>query len=619
MNRKILFALVLFILISLPSLSSLSTQSDDGNVVVISIDGARADFLFRLMEEGMLPNLQNLASRGSMAAFSVSVLPSLTAVAHASISTGAWPGTTGIVSNYFHVVTDPIYKGTDGFGAPLKAEAIWITAIENGKSVATIGWPCTDADDPERRGDWTVSWGTRDAYSYSKDIKSWWWKDANWVMGDVISYSTPKEAYFYLKVGWKKYYVNILAIDTTDDLEENYDAVYFDDDKDLTNGYYGGPLRLGDWCPIELPNPERSGSWVKIMVFKPDLSAFNLFLGAVWHTNAYPEELEEYINDEFGFFPGDPDYYALEHGYIDEITYLEQAERLADWLADITIYLIEEYDPDLVLAYQPQVDECEHQFLLVDPRQLGYTPERSEEYIGYLEWAYELADENVGGIVGAAGYDSTFFVISDHGMAPIHTVVYINEILKEAGLLVTYTKGSWTYIDTSATKAYAFTSGAAAHIYINLEGREPTGIVPPEEYREVQRQIVELLQSVRDPETGEEVFDIITIKEMTKAFHLYNENTGDVFVTTRKGYTLSYQYWVGIQFEPSTYYGQHGYNPLIPELYATFIACGPRIRHTIIAPIRIIDIAPTVCYALNIPPPADAEGRVLHQIFVHHP
>jgi len=63
MNRKILFALVLFILISLPSLSSLSIQTDDGNVVVISIDGARADFLFRLMEEGRLPNLQNLASR----------------------------------------------------------------------------------------------------------------------------------------------------------------------------------------------------------------------------------------------------------------------------------------------------------------------------------------------------------------------------------------------------------------------------------------------------------------------------------------------------------------------------------------------------------------------------
>ena len=47
-------------------------------------------------------------------------------------------------------------------------------------------------------------------------------------------------------------------------------------------------------------------------------------------------------------------------------------------------------------------------------------------------------------------------------------------------------------VDTSKSKAYAVASGAIAHIYINLEGRERNGIVSKEEYPEVQKEIMDI-------------------------------------------------------------------------------------------------------------------------------
>ena len=48
---------------------------------------------------------------------------------------------------------------------------------------------------------------------------------------------------------------------------------------------------------------------------------------------------------------------------------LEQADRLVDFLTRAELLALARSDWDLLLMYQPEIDETGHEFLLVDPRQ----------------------------------------------------------------------------------------------------------------------------------------------------------------------------------------------------------------------------------------------------------
>ena len=82
-------------------------------------------------------------------------------------------------------------------------------------------------------------------------------------------------------------------------------------------------------------------------------------------------------------------------------------------------------------------------------------------------------------------------VTSDHGFAPFHTAVQLQQILTNAGI---------TGIgNTVASRVKVVTSGPAANIYINLQGREPgTPPVSRAEYIVLQKQIADALRAARD-------------------------------------------------------------------------------------------------------------------------
>ena len=134
------------------------------------------------------------------------------------------------------------------------------------------------------------------------------------------------------------------------------------------------------------------------------------------------------------------------------------------------------------MLYTPQIDHEQHKYLLIDPRQPGYSPERSEKFMSYIEWSYRLADKVVGEIMNSLNEDEYLFVVSDHGMEPAHSTLSPNKVLKDAGLLTVDQKNKIKYKES---KAFAIPSGSAAHVYINLQNREKDGIVPLEEYESV--------------------------------------------------------------------------------------------------------------------------------------
>jgi predicted AlkP superfamily pyrophosphatase or phosphodiesterase len=202
-------------------------------------------------------------------------------------------------------------------------------------------------------------------------------------------------------------------------------------------------MRQGDWAPFELPPvappdpaaPDQGtgkiGAWVKLLAFDPDLSAFNIYLGDIAHNVGFPQSFVGNIDNALGFWPAEPDFFQLEAGRIDEATYMEQLERLADYLNDAMLFAIKNYEFDLLMGYQVQTDEAGHEFTLVDPRQQSFEDTaKRQRYAEYLERSYQIADRNLKEIIEAAKiWKTNVIAVSDHGMAPMHTVAFPNRIL----------------------------------------------------------------------------------------------------------------------------------------------------------------------------------------------
>jgi len=136
-----------------------------------------------------------------------------------------------------------------------------------------------------------------------------------------------------------------------------------------------------------------------------------------------------------------------------------------------------------------------------------------------LPEVYIESDRIVGGVMdkiraGELGDDCMLLIVADHGFTSFRRGVNLNNLLAEAGFMTF--KGGKTvdevlasgsadmlmYVDWSKTKAYSMGLGK---IFINLQGREPNGIVPPEQYDEVVAAIQAALLEVTDGPGGPKV------------------------------------------------------------------------------------------------------------------
>jgi predicted AlkP superfamily phosphohydrolase/phosphomutase len=223
-----------------------------------------------------------------------------------------------------------------------------------------------------------------------------------------------------------------------------------------------------------------------------------VFQSQVSYNQASPVELLREVSELFGFFPPPPDRHALQQGWITSEDYLTMAETQARWMMEVAIHIYTTYQPDLMLIGQSSLGEVVRQFLLVDERQPGYSPERAEEYAGYRQRGAQIADASLGQLLTATDLqDTALLVVSDHGLAPVHTVVHLNTILGQAGLL-SFQESPGFPVDATSSQALALASGGSAYIYVNLRGRERPGVVPPEEYPALLDELVRTLSQVRD-------------------------------------------------------------------------------------------------------------------------
>jgi predicted AlkP superfamily phosphohydrolase/phosphomutase len=588
-------------------------SSSRPSLLLISWDGAGADLVNELMQEGCMPHFSALVRQGLQAEYAQTLDPSLTFAVHNSLSTGSLPRRTGIVSNAYHNMNDSFYWYRTGDEAPLEAaEPVWVTASRAGLTSATVLFPGSSTSFPNQAADYTVDFGVRDAYSRQAELSlapAAGWDKLPSSFNPVLEaeYRIPEVAL-----------LRMLVIDTTDDGTQNYDTVFL-----ISNGtprnFDDKSLRLhsGEWGSLELLPNLHAGAEFLIQNITPEQLKF--YHTGVYHNRAWPRRLLEEINQQFGFFPGGADAYAMDKGWINETDYLHLLQRTSEWAAGVTAWIYSSYHPDLIFAWQENFDSAGHQFFLRDPRQPGYSPERARQYEAFYRQAAEISDQALEKMLREVNLKTSYVLLTaDHGMAPVHTTVYINTVLQRAGLLVLDSKN---YVVVERSRAFAVASGGAANVYINLKGREETGTVMPEEYSAVQQQVIQLLTGLVDPETGSPVFQRVLAREDLVSLGLDHSNSGDIFVQADLGYNLDG--WRGEKkvFSPGTVFGQHGYTSSRKEMQAPFIAAGGSLPGggQMIPPVRLIDIAPTIANLLGIEPASRVDGKPIQALIYPYP
>lgn len=155
-------------------------------------------------------------------------------------------------------------------------------------------------------------------------------------------------------------------------------------------------------------------------------------------------------------------------------------------------------------------------------------------------------------------------------------------------------------------------------IRLNLRGREPQGIVQPDEYEAVRGQIIRDLRAVRDPASGAPVYAAVHRRE--DVYHgAYLEQAADIILEehtlnsdARLNFSTSgalYPHRLDELFAIKRLPGDHDWEGIL-------LAAGPGIRAgASVTGARLMDLAPTILYTLGLPIPQDMDGMVLIDLF----
>jgi len=213
---------------------------------------------------------------------------------------------------------------------------------------------------------------------------------------------------------------------------------------------------------------------------------------------AYPDELRKYLEGIDYRIDVDA---KLGHDENKE-PFVEDAHATLDARFKTFERYIQQDDWDLFFGVFMTTDRVNH-FLFKHYEQDG---EYREEFLDF----YRKLDRYIGELREALADDVTLVIASDHGFTSLEYEVHFNEWLRQGGWL-SYEDDDHEELGDIAddTRAYSLIPG---RFYINLEGREPRGGVPEDEYAETRKELREALASLTGPD-GTPVAERIETKE----------------------------------------------------------------------------------------------------------
>ncbi|HEY8427411.1 MAG TPA: alkaline phosphatase family protein [Sandaracinaceae bacterium] len=198
----------------------------------------------------------------------------------------------------------------------------------------------------------------------------------------------------------------------------------------------------------------------------------------------HPPELAAALEARFG--PHAPDVGELRHG--DEERLLDELYASARQHFGVARALWAEERPDFLMMVEMGTDRLHHaMWTHLDPAHPAHDP--SHPLVREARDYYAFLDAQLASLAELAGDDTAVLVVSDHGARRTKGAICVNEHLRRTGWLALREEPAAPTplriddVDWSRTRAWA-EAGYYARVFVNVRGREPQGIVPPEELDE---------------------------------------------------------------------------------------------------------------------------------------
>ena len=167
-------------------------------------------------------------------------------------------------------------------------------------------------------------------------------------------------------------------------------------------------------------------------------------------------------------------------------------------------YLVKNKKWDFLWFVEIGVDRVHHAFWKYwDKEHPKYEPGNKYEHV--IPEYYKLIDKLIGDMLSNVPKDTLIFIVSDHGAKAMKGAFAINQWLEEKGYLKFKKKPEKPrtdlkpeLVDWEHTKAWGW-GGYYSRIFINIKGREPRGIVPPDRALDLIMELKEELRKIKGP------------------------------------------------------------------------------------------------------------------------
>jgi predicted AlkP superfamily phosphohydrolase/phosphomutase len=345
-------------------------------------------------------------------------------------------------------------------------------------------------------------------------------------------------------------------------------------------------------------------------------------------------------------------------------SFLEACNQLLDLRTRTALYLMRRDPWDFFMVVFFDTDRILHQMWHYLDRGHPWHSSDGVSDKSQPVWQYfQRLDRSIGQLIQQADDDTLVMIMSDHGMGSAHNMIVLNNWLLDIGLLqlkdspltkLKHRSFKWGFtlrnvhnvvdrlglakhaeykalysvdailkttflsfsdVDWSRSKAYSF-GRSVGPIYLNVKGREPQGIVNlGREYEEVRNEIAALAEELTDPRTGRRLVGRVLRREEIYSGP-YLDQAPDLILLPR--------------YETDKFFGlaDFGSNQVVQQTYrysgmhrdcGLLLMRGPQIARGVrLDSARLVDLAPTILYAMGVPVPQDMDGCPLVEAFAEH-
>jgi predicted AlkP superfamily phosphohydrolase/phosphomutase len=298
----------------------------------------------------------------------------------------------------------------------------------------------------------------------------------------------------------------------------------------------------------------------------------------------------------------------------DKTFLLEQIYDMTNKRFKVLNYLLQQKPWDFFMFVEMGVDRIHHGFWgYMDPSHPRYIPGNPYEN-AIRDYTIHL-DGLIGDLLDQLDEDTVVLVVSDHGAKAMDGGICINEWLRREGYLALWEEPRGTSVvpfekaevNWGKTKAWG-AGGYYGRIFMNVQGRESQGIIPPAEYEKERDELAVRLAAIPDPDGN----PIDTVSYKPEEIYQTVRNIAPDLIT----------YFGNLRWRSVGSFG-HGdiytfENDIGPDdanhaPNGMFVLYDPREDYggRRLENLHLMDVAPTILNLMGLEVPADMQGSVI--------